>query len=81
MNVLVRTNSEEDIKTVRAEFKRLNLKFNEDENKTLRNHIISEENLNILDLSKVFIFKRIFKDNKVIDLSMLISQNPLKWNR
>jgi hypothetical protein len=78
---LIRTNSDEDIKIVRAEFKRLNIKFNEKCEKTLRKHMLTDNELNSFDLTKVFVFRNIIIDNVSKNVSMLISQNPIKWDR
>lgn len=78
---LIRTNSDEDIKIVRAEFKRLGFKFNENCDRTLTKNMLSDEELNQFDLTKVFIFKNIIVNNISKNLAMLISQNPIKWDR
>lgn len=78
---LIRTNSDEDIKIVRAELKRLGIKFNEKCEKILRKHKLSDDELNSLDLTKVFVFKNIIIDNISKNLAMLVSQNPIKWDR
>ena len=81
---LIRTNSDEDIKTVRAEFKRLNIKFtecNEKSEKTLRKHVLTDDELNSIDLTKVFVFRNIIIDNISKNVAMLVSQNPIRWDR
>ena len=78
---LIRTNSDEDIKIVRAEFKRLNIKFNEKSEKTLRKHMLSDDELNSIDLTKVFVFRNIIIDNISKNVAMLVSQNPIRWDR
>lgn len=78
---LIRTNSDEDIKIVRSEFKRLNIKFNEKCEKTLRKHALTEDELNLFDLTKVFVFRNIIIDNVSKNVAMLIQQNPIKWDR
>jgi hypothetical protein len=88
MEVLVRTNSEEDIKIVRTEMKRLDIKFREpginiitDKPQSLTRYNITDDKLNQIDLNNVFVFKNIVIDNVSKGVAMLISQNPLKWNR
>lgn len=78
---LIRTNSDEDIKIVRAEFKRLNIKFNENSEKTLRKHMLTDDELNSIDLTKVFVFRNIIIDNISKNVAMLVSQNPIRWDR
>lgn len=81
MEILMRTNSDEDRKILRAELKRLNIKYNEKDEKTLTEYNLSDDLINKLDLSKIYIFKNIIKNNVSYGAKMLVSQNPLIWNR
>lgn len=78
---LIRANSDEDIKSVRAEFKRLNIKFNEKCEKTLRKHMLTDDELNSIDLTKVFVFRNIIIDNISKNVAMLVRQKPIIWDR
>ena len=87
LEVLIRTNSDDEIKIARSEFKRLNLNFNENSNKMLRRHYLTEEEIQRINLSKIGVFKitttnKAIKGSTIVDgVAMLISSNPLIWNR
>ena len=49
--------------------------------KTLRKHTLTEDELNLFDLTKVFVFRNIIIDNVSKNVAMLIQQNPIKWDR
>lgn len=83
LDVLIRTNSDDEIKNVRAEFKNKKIKFNENCDKTLRKHRLTEEEIQRLDLSKIGVFQVITAPNSAVvsGLRMLVNQNPITWNR
>ena len=47
IDVLLRTNSDEDKKMLRAELKRHNIKYNENDEKVLSKYLLTEEILNV----------------------------------
>lgn len=81
VDVLIRTNSDEDRKILRAELKRHNIKYNENDEKVLTNYLLTEENLNTLDISKVNVFQNVIVNNISKNVRMLVQQNPIKWDR
>lgn len=83
LDVLIRTNSEDEIKIVRAEFKNKNIKFNENCDKSLRRHRLTEEEIQRLDLSKIGVFEITTVPNSTIvdGVRMLVNSSPITWNR
>lgn len=75
---LIRTNSDEEIKIVRAELKRCGVKFNENCTKTLRKHSLTAQELESIELSKVAIFRPIIVNGVCTNLSMRTKDG---WDR
>lgn len=75
---LIRTNSDEEIKVVRAELKKCGIKFNENCTKTLRKHLLTTQELESIDLSKVTIFKTILTNGVCTNIAMKTKDG---WDR
>lgn len=75
---LIRANSDEEIKVVRAELKKCGIKFNENCTKTLRKHLLTTQELESIDLSKVTIFRTILTNGVCTNIAMKTKDG---WDR
>lgn len=81
IEVLIK-NDEDSWKFFSNETRRLNIKLPERTSKILFKYKITEDNLNKIDKSiGIFVTTKIPNTNTVDGVKMLISQNPIEWNR
>ena len=70
----------EEKKLYRAELKKCHVAF-KDSDRILERYKLTEEQLNAIPIAVIPVFRMITVNKVTTNISMLVSQNPLVWNR
>lgn len=79
--LLLTSLSDDEKKEFRTELNRYNIKVKEDFEKSLTSYFLTEDEVNSLDLNKVKVFRNMLRDGRSSGVAMIISQNPISYNR